>query len=82
MDHSKCTKNLCIAINVDPDAYKTRHAKGCPEVDCPFVISPENTIAEVIKAGHIPIISYRNDELRVEDWDGEGDKKYVAISHV
>jgi hypothetical protein len=81
-DHSSCTKEACIAYNINEDEYETKHYKDA--CDCPFNGPDEQEIAKILQSNGIPLISlsFINSDFQLEVVRFEPGMSFVAISHV
>lgn len=85
-DHKRCLSSVaCVAYNVDPATYKTRHV--AVDCKCLMVSTPYGHLTKIIREGEIPLISIEGGtnasathELRV--YPRSRKSRYIAISHV
>lgn len=87
-DHSKCSEDMCVAYQLDPEKYKVAHApdqgRSCscshlhldPEIASAVLSSDTETFPLVT----IPMDG--GDEMSIEVLDAVSDPSFVAISHV
>ncbi|ERF75666.1 hypothetical protein EPUS_08620 [Endocarpon pusillum Z07020] len=83
-DHSSCTKQKCLAFQVDPSRYRTKHLdEHCA---CSFLGPQIAEVVRIIMSGKIPLLSIIVDEradavvVSVEPY--KAGVEYIAISHV
>ena len=80
-DHTECKVLKCKRNVFDENNYSVKHVPGC--VRCEFKGPSMHQIIEILKQGHIPVVTCQmvNGVLQVEVREGHaGD--YVALSHV
>jgi hypothetical protein len=84
IDHSSCNEQACHGKYIGGE-YQTKHRTlGCK---CDFISVPTASF-EMVRQGRIPVISWRKSsdskkfEIKVEEYDPESPRKYVAISHM
>lgn len=83
-DHSMCTKNTCLALQINPDTYSTTHTTN--SCDCADLNLEVEEIGRVLNYGRLPLIEVPIDgeptsaKLRLRQDDGH--VGFVAISHV
>lgn len=87
ISHESCTKDECLARNIDEYTYKQRHVQkegdcgGMKEVDMTLLI-------RIIKSGEVPVFTWESvtKELKINSSRfvkrGVSDPAYIAISHV
>lgn len=83
VNHQSCTKSSCTAHNVDITNYTVRHVQE--NCNCEFHGPDINKVAEIIRGGHIPIMSLvvrQDGSPSIEIIKGERGVEYTAISHV
>ena len=85
--HESCTKDECLARNIDEHAYKQRHVQK--EGDCGGAKEVNMTLLiKIIKDGKIPVFTWEpvSKELKLDSSNfvklGISDPDYIAISHV
>ncbi|PCH44972.1 hypothetical protein WOLCODRAFT_154992 [Wolfiporia cocos MD-104 SS10] len=84
--HEDCTPRKCVASNVDPGTYRTRHVSE--DCACGFAKPPLAEVMSVISSSQVPVMRIVKDSTP----DGgeslciqcvpSNDTPYVAISHV
>lgn len=90
VDHSACIKeSQCIALNVDPCNYETRHTQpGCA---CQLIPVPYRQLAKIISDREIPLVSIEEStdlgdsttaDLVLKLHTRQTEHCYTALSHV
>ena len=67
LTQGSCSKEACIAHNIDVEDYVQRHTT--PDCDCQYVSVPVDDVIRIIDSGQIPVISTTlndNNTLKVE----------------
>ena len=90
VDHQACAKaTQCVAFNTDMKNYAVKHAATCsypgPGSGCYTVRVPYERLINVIKAGHVPLVSIRcspEHGLSFRIHRRRFRAKYASISHV
>lgn len=90
--HDQCTRDFCIASNIDLDNYDIRHSaelcscciSSCDhkQIACPchFIGIPESELLTAYGDNKFPLLRLQNDKLGVVEF--KPGIEYVAISHV
>ncbi|KAL9119128.1 MAG: hypothetical protein Q9187_004316 [Circinaria calcarea] len=84
MGHSACTDDSCLALQIDPNNYHTKHTKA--HCHCPELILDAQKIGKILRENRLPLVEicpYGEPAnvkmtIRVDD----GNVGFVAISHV
>ncbi|XP_014552464.1 hypothetical protein COCVIDRAFT_19456 [Bipolaris victoriae FI3] len=82
--HAACSDETCVANDIDPNKYTSRHTKeGC---SCPHVRVPSGKIEKIINEGGIPLVKIKDHDSfglpEIEIVKLTEHTPYVAISHV
>ncbi|KAL4902932.1 hypothetical protein BDW74DRAFT_54652 [Aspergillus multicolor] len=83
-DHSQCTRNLCMARQLNEETYRTAHTTT--DCDCSHHGPLIHEVTTILESGGIPLLSITPIKkepyikIAVEEYS-EG-KKYIAFSHV
>ncbi|KAL2830616.1 hypothetical protein BDW59DRAFT_158518 [Aspergillus cavernicola] len=83
-NHSECTRNLCMARQLNEETYRTAHTTE--ECDCQHYGPLIDEVTSIIKSGGVPLLSITPTKkepyisIQVEKYT-EG-KRYIAFSHV
>ena len=85
--HNECSEHRCKTTSIDPSTYKPQHAESCSAYDrlCRMVGVRSSDVAECIKRGRIPLISFEESvdgNLRPKIVESRSGLRYVALSHV
>ncbi|BCS20370.1 uncharacterized protein APUU_20802S [Aspergillus puulaauensis] len=88
-DHSECTRNLCMARQLNEETYRTAH---CPtphttaECDCQHYGPHIEDVTAILESGGIPLLSItptkKEPYIKVEVERYTEGKRYIAFSHV
>lgn len=82
-DHSNCTRQLCLATQLDPRTYQTAHSEdGCT---CDHVSAPVSKLIPIIAKKGIPLITITiaksgDPVLKISRY--RKGQHYIAFSHV
>lgn len=83
-DHGACIDQpACIAYNVNPATYRTRHVD--PDCSCEFVGPPYDEVKRIWSGGGVPLISIQQDSdtnFTIKALKRDPYSRYVAITHV
>ena len=80
-DHDRCNLDRCIAYQIDPGQYVTKHSEGhCLGPACQHIHADQKAMLKILEEGSIPLIC----EIGLEIGLVASAKvdQYVAISHV
>lgn len=83
ISHTACTTVKCIANDVDPNNYTSRHVRD--NCRCDFIAPPTGQVTSIIADGGIPLVRIQSTglgglQLVVEK--AKSTSRYIAISHV
>ncbi|KAI9695696.1 MAG: hypothetical protein M1820_008459 [Bogoriella megaspora] len=88
-DHSRCSEDICVAYQLDPETYKTLHFGGkLGDCSCAHQeLDPAISAAVLLNSSEsYPLIKVSLEEGAEEDLlevlDSASESSYVAISHV
>ena len=83
-DHSKCSKALCTAMQIDPKSYALAHTTKCSE--CPLQFVDQQRVEDILKSDSIPLVtsptSDNSTRSKIITIDACDEVEFVAISHV
>ncbi|KAL4807953.1 hypothetical protein BDV18DRAFT_168157 [Aspergillus unguis] len=83
-DHSKCTRSLCIARQLNEETYRTAHTTT--DCDCQHYGPLIDDVISILQTGGVPLLSItstkREPYFKVEVERYTEGKRYIAFSHV
>ena len=80
-NHNKCTREDCVAHDLDPTTYRTQHLKD--NCECEEICIDEDKLTAILLDGGIPIVeTWKNSKghITVQPVDSGQRRVYVAIS--
>ncbi|KAF2654713.1 hypothetical protein K491DRAFT_693524 [Lophiostoma macrostomum CBS 122681] len=78
LSHAQCTKDACVAMNIDERKYKSKHVQE--DCKCMHLEMPTQKLHELVKAMKVPLARYVGGRLEVVE--AQDAVRNVAISHV
>lgn len=80
-DHDRCSVDTCVAYQIDPCQYVTKHNEDhCDSSTCRHIHADQKAMLEILEEGPIPLI--REMGLEIGLIASDRSDRYVAISHV
>jgi hypothetical protein len=84
--HQECTDHRCVAHNIDPSNYRTKHCTESCGTQCTDITVDVDQICAILRNDQIPLVRlrhYGDSSLTfLEVVAFQGNEKYIAISHV
>ncbi|KAL4925991.1 uncharacterized protein BDV17DRAFT_163657 [Aspergillus undulatus] len=88
-DHSECTRNLCMARQLNEATYRTAHSPPphtTVECDCQHYGPVMDDVVSILETGGVPLLSItplkKEPYVKVEVEKYTEGKRYIAFSHV